>query len=201
MYQSGQTALQSMGWLQAHQSDRPTFQAKVSRGFSGRVYSIFAMQHGLLFLEQVDTPEHQLETARRGAAAGALVGGVMGAIVGEMLASSVSGPIRKESGLETLSDEELFALARNRKRSFVAERDDIESVSIDAPKGLSSLFKSRLLGLVTIRDRRLGKVTLELSDRTAMTVAIDAFPRHYGNRALVNVRWDQRKNCYVSDGR
>jgi hypothetical protein len=149
----------------------------------------------------VDTPEHQLESARRGAAAGAMVGGVMGAIVGEILASSVSGPVRKESGLETLSDEELFALARNRKRSFVAERDEIESVSIDPPRGLSSLINSRLLGIVTIHDRRLGKVTLQLSDRTAMSVVIDAFPRHYGNRVLVNVRWDHAKSSYVADRR
>jgi hypothetical protein len=197
MYQSGQTALQSMGWLQTHSADRPTFQAKVTRGFSSRDYVVFAMEHGLLFLEHLDHPMTNRAGGGGGVngavVAGAILGGAVGAVIGGMLTSNgPDSPTRKESGLETLSDDELFALARSRKRSFVAERDEIESVSIDAPGMFSSMW-----GVVNIRDRKLGKLSLKIPNRTSMTVVIDAFPRHYANRTRINVRWDQAKNGFV----
>ncbi|MEX2026560.1 MAG: hypothetical protein WEH44_04655 [Pirellulaceae bacterium] len=198
MYQ----ALQSSTWLQNHTADRPSFQAKVSRGYSSSEHVVFAMQHGLLFLEQKDHVFSGRNQGINGAVvAGAIMGGAAGALIAGALTSGNGGPTRKESGLETQSDEELFALARTRKKSFVAERDDIESVLIDAPSFLAGLFNSRLAGTITIRDRQLGKIRLEIFDRASMSAAIDAFPRHYGNRTTVNVRWDQGKNGYVSLGR
>ncbi len=199
MYESGQTALQSMSWLQTHSADRPTFQAKVARGFSSRDYVVFAMEHGLLFLEHMDHPmANRAGGGVNGAVvAGAILGGAVGAVIGGIIASNGGdAPTRKESGLETRSDDELFELARTRKRSFVAERGEIESVSIDAPGLFSSAW-----GKVIIRDRRLGKLTLAIPDRTSMTVVVDAFPRHYGNRTRVNVRWDQSKGSFVPQGR
>ena len=198
MYQ----ALQSSAWLQNHSADRPSFEAKVSRGYSSCEYVVFAMQHGLLFLEQKDHVFSARNQGVNGAVlAGAIMGGAAGALIAGALTSGNNGPTRKESGLETQSDEELFALARSRKKSFVAERDDIESVSIDPPSFLSGLFGGRVAGTITIRDRQLGKLRLELTDKASMAAAIDAFPRHYGNRTAINVRWDQAKNAYVSLGR
>ena len=198
MYQ----ALQSSAWLQNHSADRPTFQAKVSRGMSSCEYVVFAMQHGLLFLEQKDHVFSSRNQGVNGAVvAGAIMGGAAGALIAGMLTSGNNDGARKESGLETQTDEELFALARSRKKSFVAEREEIESVSIDPPTFFGGLFKSRLAGTITIRDRKLGKIRLEIFDHASMSAAIDAFPRHYGNRTAINVHWDQAKSAYVSLGR
>jgi hypothetical protein len=85
---------------------------------------------------------------------GTVLGGLMGACIGAAIAGSAS-PTNNHENFELCSEEELFEMAKKRKRSFVAKHDDILSVSIDAPGGWSKMFAdSTLAGWIIIRDRR-----------------------------------------------
>ena len=50
---------------------------------------------------------------------------------------------------------------------------------------------STLAGTIIIRDRRLGKLTLEVHDQAALSVAVDALPRRFAERCFVNVELDR----------
>jgi hypothetical protein len=122
---------------------------------------------------------------------------MMGACIGAAIAGSMSGAENNEN-LDLCSEEELFEMAKKRKRSFVAKNDDILSVSIDAPRGWSRMFAdSSLAGWILIRDRRLGKLTLEVHDQAALSVAVDALPRRFSDRAFVNVELDRHTAKFV----
>ena len=96
------------------------------------------------------------------------------------------------------SEEELFELARTRKRSFVSKYDDVSSIAITAPSGWDRLFApSTLAGYITLRDKTLGKVKMEIHDQAAMSVAVDASPRRLAERVWVNVEFDQRNTRFV----
>src|SRR5438874_106485 len=116
MYTPGQMQLQSVTILQNHSVDRPSFQATVSRAFSTRPYQVFAMPQGLLFLERRD----KVGAAKDNTNAlvfGAVMGGMIGACIASALVNSTESDA--ETGLEHLREEELFELARTRRRSFV----------------------------------------------------------------------------------
>jgi len=200
MYNAGQMQLQSANWMNSHTADRPSFHAKVCRMFSvTRTYQVFAMPQGLLFLEsksQGGGPSD--DTQQRAVMVGAVLGGMMGACIGAAIAGSGS-PTHNRENFELCSEEELFEMAQKRKRSFVSKNDEIVSVSIDAPRGWSRMFAdSSLAGWIVIRDRRLGKLTLEVHDQAALSVAIDALPRRFGDRAFVNVELDRNTAKFVS---
>ena len=199
MFNSGQLELQSTKWVQRNTSDRPSFKAKISRGFSGsRRYQVFALPKGLLFLEVRNKMGNAGSTATSAIVAGAVVGGALGAMMGAALASAAAGPAEGEEGFEMCGEAELLELARARKRSFVSKFDEIQSVSIDAPGTLGRMFAdSTLVGWVTLRDCCLGKITMEIHDPPEMSVAIDALPRRLGNRVRVNVEFDQGKMRFV----
>ena len=196
MYTPGQMQLQSMGLLQGHTSDRPSFEATVCRMFSTRPYQVFAMPPGLLFLEM----RNQARGPARENSSALVMGAVLGGAIGACLASAlVSNPtMEAESGLDMYGDEELFELARVRKRSFVSKYEDVRSVVITAPSGWDRLFaSSTLAGYITLRDRAIGKVKMEIHDQAAMSVAIDALPRRLAERVWVNVEFDQRSTRFV----
>jgi hypothetical protein len=202
MYNAGQLQLQSANWLNGHTADRPSFHAKVCRTFSTRTFQVFAMPQGLLFLESKGkgggaTDDDQ----QRAMVTGAILGGALGACIAGALVNSASGGQTLEN-FDLCSEEELFELAKRRKRSFVAKNDEILSVSIDAPRGLGKLFAdSSLAGTIIVRDRRLGKLTLEVHDQAALSVAVDALPRRFGDRCFVNVALDRNTAKFVSLGR
>lgn len=195
----GQMELQSMSFLQGNTSDRPSFEVIVRKGLSGpRPYRVFALPNGLLFLEL----RHKVGNGGGGSSAvvvGAVLGGAIGAVIGGAIASSMSSASNEvETGFEYFDEDRLIELARTRKRSFVSKYDEIKSVSIDAPGGFGRLFADRtLVGWINLRDQVLGKVTLEVRDPVAMSVAIDALPRRLGERVAVNVRLDQRNAQFV----
>src|SRR5262245_26796012 len=131
MYRTGQMELQSSGWLQNHNSDRPSFEATVAKGFSKQPYHVFLMPQGILFVE-LRNKATAANAAANAMMTGAVLGGAIGAMIGAAIASSVAPPGQKDKGFELCSDDELFAIARTRNKSFVIEKDDVQRVSIDA---------------------------------------------------------------------
>jgi len=188
--------LQSMALLQGHTADRPSFEATVCRTFSTRPYQVFAMQPGLLFLEMRNKAGVPTGDNSNALVVGACLGGILGACVASALVNNV--PMEAETGLDMYGDEDLFELARTRKRSFVSKYEDVSSVVITAPSGWDRLFAaSTLAGYITLRDRVAGKVKMEIHDQAALSVAIDALPRRLAERAWVNVEFDQRSTRFV----
>jgi hypothetical protein len=103
-----------------------------------------------------------------------------------------------ETGLDALTEDELFDLAASRRKSFVSKIDEILSVSIDPPGFLTRMFGSdSLQGTITVRDSKLGKVFIDVRDAAAMSVAVDSLPRKLGHRAQVNVEFDRDARRFV----
>ena len=198
MYTSGQMALQSMTWLQNNTSDRPSFRALIRRAFSRTHYQVFALPRGLLFLERRSITESSAGGGSGAVVAGAVLGGAVGAIIGAAIASSAATSSEREENLDMCSEETLIELARARKKSFVAKLDEIISISIDAPGSFGRMFAdSTLAGWITLRDKCLGKVTLEIHEQPAMAVAVETLPRRLGERAHINVEFDQQAMRFV----
>jgi len=198
MYQAGQVELRTSTILQQYAADRPAFEAFIRY----KRFQVFAMQRGLLFLELRDKPgETNTEGVNKAAMIGGLMGGALGALAGFMIARSVASSrttAEQELGFDLRSDEELFEIARARKRSFVAKDEEIKSLSIDAPGSWRRFFAgTNLAGWITLRDRCLGKITMEIRDQAAMSVAVDSWPRRFGDRVRVNVELDPQARRFV----
>jgi hypothetical protein len=206
-FTAGQFELQSASILATHTGDRPSFQADVSRGwFGSRHFQVFAMPQGLLFLEM-----HLKDYGNLGGGGPSAAGifmmtqfGALGGLAAGLAAARDaerygSRPEDKwETGLDALTEDELLDLAKSRRKSFVSKIGEISAVSIDAPGGFRrALGDSTLQGTITLRDRTLGKVTMEIRDAAAMSVAVDALPRRLGNRVQVNVKFDQQSMRFV----
>lgn len=194
-----QLELQSSGWLHGGSADRPSFQAMIARGLSGpRAFQVFAMPNGLLFLE-LRKQGGGCGSPNTGAmVTGALLGGAIGAVIGGMLTSGDSTSPEWEPGLDRRSEDELYELARVRKRSFVAKNDEILSVSIDAPGFFSrTCGDGKLAGFITLRDRVLGKVKMEIRDQSALGLALDVLPRRLGDRVHANVELNPKTMRFV----
>jgi len=203
MYNPGQLNLQSARWLSAHTGDRPSFHAKVCRTFSTRSFQVFAMPQGLLFLEAKGATAGGAsdDSQQRALLIGSVLGGMLGAAIAQAVVNS-NASVQTQENFDTYNEEDLFALAKKRKRSFVCKNDEVLSISIDAPRGLSRMFvDSTLAGYIRVRDRRLGRLTLEVHDQAGLSVAVDALPRRFGDRCFVNVELDRNTARFVSIGR
>ncbi|HUE72684.1 MAG TPA: hypothetical protein VMP01_17495 [Pirellulaceae bacterium] len=196
MYRSGQMELESNGWMQSRIGERPTFQASVSRGFSSQTLHVFLLPQGFLFLQKAKAAQNDDDTMRRAVVAGAAVGGLVGAMMGAALAGAANRPVEEEENFETSANDHLMSLARQRKGSFISLNDDIRSISIKAPGAFGRMFGSAA-GSITIRDNRLGKITIEVKDPSSLASIVEAAPKRFGDRANVLVRWDDTKMRYV----
>ena len=193
--------MKSAAWLQGHAGDRPSFQATVCRTFSARPYQVFAMPQGLLFLELRNKPGAAKEANTGAIVMGGLLGGAIGAGIAHAMTSGPSDSGRSEN-FELCSEDELFQIAQERKRSFVSKNEEILSISIDAPSGLSRMFAdSSLAGWITIRDRKVGKISLEIHDQASMQIAVDALPRRLKEKVFVNVEFDRQTTKFRPRGR
>jgi hypothetical protein len=202
MYTQGQQQLQSATWLQSFSADRPSFQAMVRRTFSNRPYQVFVMPQGLLFLELRGKLGSGGNNNSNAIVVGAVLGGAIGACIGAAIASNSAGDSGRIENFERCTEEELFELAAARKRSFTSRLDEILSVTIDAPGSWSRLFAdSTLAGWITLRDRKLGKVTMDIHDQSAFSVAVDVLPRRLRERAFVNVELDRQTAKFMPRGR
>jgi hypothetical protein len=200
MYTPGQQLMQSAAILQRHAGDRPSFEATVCRTFSTRPYQVFAMPGGLLFLELRQKAAGRSNT--NAVVVGAVLGGAIGACLGAALADGFNADNGTGENFDSYNEDQLYQLAASRKRSFVAKIDEIISATIRAPGAWSRLFvSSGLAGWVTLRDRKLGRVTMEIHNQADLSVAVDALPRRLGDRAFVNVEFDRQTTTFRPKGR
>jgi hypothetical protein len=203
-FQAGQQELQSNRWVSQHTGDRPSFQADIQRGlFGSGHFQVFAMPAGLLCLEMRHKDYGNLgqNTPNYGAwmmfgAIGGLAAGLAAARDAERYGSALAQ--RWEAGFDVMEEDELLELARQRRKSFVCKLDEIRSVVINPPSLLSrTLGDGSLAGIITLRDKSMGRVVMEVRDQTHLSVAVDALPRRLGERAKVNVAFDQQTRRFV----
>jgi len=197
MYRSGQLELQSSGWMQSRIGDRPWFEANVSRGFSSQSYYVFFMPQGILFLDKSRRAGADRDAARNAMVAGAAVGGLVGALVGSAIGSAMSRPVEERENFDMVSNDQLLIYARSRKSSFVSMLEEVKSISVDAPSALGRIFGGGVAGWITIRDSRLGKVSVEVKQSRSLQEAVESIGRRFGDRAKINVRWEDSKGRYV----
>ncbi|HEX5106243.1 MAG TPA: hypothetical protein VFV87_20630 [Pirellulaceae bacterium] len=194
--------LQSNRWMQGNTSDRPSFDVLISRGLGGaRRFQVFLMTKGLLCLDKGPPRAGGGGGGDNNGAivAGAMLGGLAGAAIAHALTSNSGGSCHAHEERYDLCDEdELLELAAARKKSFVAFYDDIGGVSLDVPGMWEKIFgDGRTVGWITLREKSLGKVAMEVRDPAQMQVAIDTLPRRLGPRVQVNLQLDPRTTTYV----
>jgi hypothetical protein len=203
MYAAGQQQLQSASWLQQFSSDRPSFHAIVCRTLLPNLpYQVFVMPQGLLYVQSRHKPGSG-GSNNNAVVIGAVMGGMIGACIGAAIASaSETASSSQIENLDSLTEDQLFQLAATRKKSFVSRMDEILSISVDVPGSWSRLVSaSTLAGWVTVRDRKLGKVAMEIHDQAALSVAVDALPRRFGDRVFINCELDRDSARFVARGR
>ena len=202
MYASGQQQLQSASWLQQFSADRPSFHAIVCRTLLPNVpYQVFVMPQGLLFVESRHKPGGG-NGNNNAVVVGAVLGGMIGACIGAAIAANSQSDSGQTENLDTLSEDQLFQLAATRKRSFVSRMDEILSISVDVPGSWGRLFaNSTLAGWISVRDRKLGKVAMEIHDQADLSVACDALPRRFGDRVFINCELDRNTARFIPRGR
>jgi hypothetical protein len=200
MQSGGHVELQSDRWLKGHTSDRPSFNVLIAQGFGNRRFQVFAMTKGLLFLDKgpVKGGGAGDDAGNRAVMVGAVMGGALGAVIGAAVASNMSGPAGPEERYDLCSEDELLDLAKERKQSFVAFYDQISSISLDPPSLWGKAFgDGRTIGWITLREKTLGKVAMEVRDASEMSVAIDSLPRRLGPRVHVNLQFDPSTRTFV----
>jgi hypothetical protein len=197
MYRAGQIELQSSGWMQSRIGDRPGFEATVSRGFSSQSLNVFFMPQGILFLDKARQAGADRDAARNAMVAGAAMGGLVGALVGSAIGSALSRPVEERENFDMVTNEQLLIYARSRKKSFLSVLEDVRSIAVDAPGTLGRIFGGGVAGWITVRDKRLGKISIEVKQSTSLQAAADAIGRRYGELAKINIRWDDAKSRYV----
>jgi hypothetical protein len=197
-FQGAQQELQSTRMLSQRSGDRPSFQADIDRGlFRSGHFQVFAMPQGLLCLELRHKNYGNLGVGNGDSAFGGLMGAMAAAKDAERYGSAPED--RWEAGFELAGEEQLLELARTRRKSFVCKLDEIRSISIDAPGLFSRMFgDGRLAGLIKVRDQSVGKFTMEIRDPSAMSVAVDALPRRFGDRVQVHVAFDSERRRFVA---
>jgi hypothetical protein len=176
-------------------SDRPEFEVSMRRPFAGyRRYKVIGFETGFLLL---DLGRFK---AGPGGGNGALIGGILGGAVGAALGNVIENAMECEgttvdSDYSRYSDDQLLQMARERKHSMVAPYDDIVSASITLPSVMDKISQGgSLVGWITLREKTLGKLKMEIRDLVSMVAAIEAFPSRVGDRVKVNVEFD-RDNC------
>jgi hypothetical protein len=193
--------LQTTALFEQSNTDRPSFQARLARGFSGmRDFHLFGFPDSMLFLEGLPPPKQNRNGSTQAAVIGGVLGGAVGGLIGGLIAQSMSedAPHQPAEMLNLRSDAELIYLAKKRKRSFVSEYKDVKWARIEAPSSFSKLFSTKeLAGTITVRDRTIGTLVLELPKPNDMMVAISLLQRRLGDRVKVNAVWNDKKLVYT----
>jgi hypothetical protein len=197
MYAGGGQQLDSMQWVQGHGGERPMFEGVIAGMlFGSRPYYFFGLPEGLLFLPSVKLRVGE-GNGQDAFVAGWKMGGLIGGLVGAAIAGTLADPAVDDTAYECLTDTQLFELARRRRGSFACLNDDVEWIQLDAPSGLARLVgSSRLAGWLTLRDRRLGKRTIEIYDPATLALACESLPERFGDRVRINVEYDDRAMRY-----
>lgn len=179
-------------------SDRPEFEVRIKRPpVACRRYQVIAFTPGILLLD-LGPPK-----AQAGDGNTAMICGILGGLVGAYLGAALEGAMESQSAnldssYARYSDDQLIQIARGRKHSMVALYDDIESASIDAPSTMDKIYRGRgLVGWISLHEKTLGKLKMEVRDLSSMAMAMKILPSRLGDRAKVNVEFDDEHCVFV----
>jgi hypothetical protein len=158
-----------------------------------RFYRIYLRPDGLLFVQAGPGPGDNI--AQAGMAGGA-VGGLIGGLVAQRMQKKTAA---RQQVLDQASDADLARLIAEDKHSFEAPAADLWDVGIDPPSVWHATLHSspHHTGLLRLRHRDRGKMTIELLNADDMRVAVEGLPAVLGPVVTVNVVWDRTKNRYV----
>lgn len=189
--------LQSAALLQQFKSDRSCIHGVIDRGFSGpRMYQVFGFDKGFLFLE---VGKVRLEKGQTGGMVGRVLGGQVGAMIGSEIEKSLSDDYQApEQNFGHMSNDQLLAMARKNKNSFVAAYEDILWAKVEKTGPISKLLGDKNLGSVTLKEKSIGRVCLMISDWESMIAAVEVVPARLGERARVLVKLDDARCEFVS---
>jgi hypothetical protein len=181
--------------MQKHTGDRPSFDAFICRSifFGTRRYRVFVMARGLLFLPLEDHPATKAPPV--------MGTGLAGAVRTMEYASEwyARQPIPPEcqADFDIKSDDELLKLAGERKQSFVAKQEEIVKLTIDPPGPIARLLGTSVAGVITLRDRALGTIAMEIRDQFPLAIAVESLPKRLRERTVVNVQWDEPSRKFL----
>ena len=192
--------LKSSALFEQHQqkNDRPSFHGKMGN----QNFQVFFCKEGVLFLE--------LTMKRRNSdkessfpilgVIGALFFGMFGAWMGMFFDRLREDGVTKDPNLcHLVSDEELFALAKQRKRSFVLFNDELKSIRIIGAPLTTRLFGSGTVqGRCQFKARKQGKREIEIRDLQSMQAAIHACSERFNELTSVEARFDQGLQRFVA---
>ncbi len=187
--------------LEKFGEDRPVFHGRLSRGLRRtRFFQVFACRTGFLCLELTYQKRGDFDPLAFFRWMAAIWFGPL-AIIAQVIMARKS--VRHEAALDLssamLGNEEVVELARERKRSFVARYDDMQSAHIEPPGEFERfLYGNHYQGTVTFREKTVGKVTIHIYDRQCMDTAIDAFSERLSDIAEIRAEFDLRQRRFIA---
>jgi len=192
-------SLRTTSIIEQASGDRPSFQARVCKTFGSKPYQVFCSSEAMLLLPVAEAAGATVNKASGAVVAGAVLGGMVGAALGSIIADNLEtssvGP--RAENFNLMTDDELVAIARQRKGSMLSEYADITAGSIDGPSMTDRMFgNSRIVGNITLRDRTLGKLVLELVSAQSMLTAIKALKTKLGDRLKVDIEWCEQTRTF-----
>lgn len=193
--------LESSALLDRFAQDRPVFHGRLSRPLRcKRFFQVFGCETGFLCLELTyDGPAPSRAVAIAKWCAAIWFGPLAIIVHIIMLRNAAKHVASLDLSNAMRSDDELVELARQRQHSFVARYDDIKWIRIERPDALERLlFGETLQGMITFRERTVGKVTIYIYDHQSMQTAIDALPRRLGERVDCRIAFDPRSRRFVA---
>ncbi len=187
--------LESSKLMNGHTGGRATFHGSIG----DRWYQVFCMEDGLLFLDVLNSAKGKMTDAKF-AMVGGLLGGMVGASVGMMLDQQAHEKLNRDLQLHSLQgDDELLAMAKGRKHSFVVFYDEFKWSKLEAPpRKKASQPNFPWQGRFTFKAKGIGKKQMDLLDANVMAVAVDSLPRRMGDRFTVNAHFDDQLFLYVA---
>jgi len=189
-----QIELQSATMMTGGNSGRPTLTGTIDRGWSARRYQVFGFGKGYLFLD-LGRDVSEKDKGRAGAMVGGFLGGAVGSYLGSQLEQGLADDFdAPEVTFEHKSNDELIALARKSKHSFVVPYDEIQWVKVEKAGILAS---SECVGFVKLKEPSVGRINLAISDFDSMLTAIETFPAKLGDRATVKVKLNESTLKFV----
>jgi hypothetical protein len=130
----------------------------------------------------------------------ALALGAQGGLLGGLLAAATSPGKKNASRKEELDTRPLAELRADHKHNFAVRVEDVEDAEI-VPASLwfrMSYSAIAPVGLLRVRSRGRGRLTLALTTNDDMRQALELLPRQLGDRLQVSLCWDERRGRYVS---
>ena len=176
---------------------RETFEIQLARGMGGlRRYKVFCYDQAMLLLDLGSVIPASQKT---GALVGGLMFGAIGASVGSSLGKSMAVEQTWERRLQNATDDQIMAIARERKHSLVIKTDEVLWARVETSNWFGAMFQPKtLVGWVSMKDTTYGRLKLEIHDVMSMNAATEALSSILGERAEVKVFFDPTSCTYRS---